>query len=153
MRISQTQDAILIAKLNKPVHDLHHSLYPAYFREYNAEEIIETFKQLIKKKNNCFFVLEDDEEAVGYAWIEKVFYPETAFKKAYTSIYIHQLSINESKRQKGYGTKLMDYIYGLAKKDKIYAVELDYWIDNITANDFYKKHGFKPYREFVYKQL
>lgn len=48
MRIVQTEDAALIAKLNKSVHDLHHSLYPAYFREYNAEEITETFKQLIK---------------------------------------------------------------------------------------------------------
>lgn len=108
---------------------------------------------MIKKKNNCFFVLEDGKEAAGYVWIEKRVYPETAFKKAYTSIYIHQLSINELKRQKGYGTKLMEYIEGVAKEEQIDIVELDYWIDNIRANDFYRKHGFKPYREFVYKQL
>jgi len=47
----------------------------------------------------------------------------------------------------------MNYIYELAKEKKIDIIELEYWFQNERAKDFYKKHGFKKYREFVYKEL
>ncbi|WP_342670308.1 hypothetical protein [Bacillus solimangrovi] len=43
-----------------------------------------------------FLLVEDDNEAVGYAWFEIRDYPENAFKKGYRSAYVHQISINET---------------------------------------------------------
>jgi ribosomal protein S18 acetylase RimI-like enzyme len=43
----------------------------------------------------------------------------------------------------------MKEIYEIAKNKGIDWVELDYWLENKIANDFYKKLGFKKYREFV----
>lgn len=47
----------------------------------------------------------------------------------------------------------MNYIYKLARELGIDRVELDYWLDNKTAKDFYEQQGFVKYREDVYKQL
>lgn len=138
MEISQTRDFELIAKLNKPIHDLHCSLYPQYFNEYDYEKIREVFKKLIVNDHYVFLLLEDNREAVGYAWIEIRNYPETAFKKGYESVYVHQISIVPMKRKKGYGTGLMNYIYGLARQKGVEVIELDYWVDNKDAKEFYK---------------
>lgn len=153
MEIRTTRDYALVAKLNKPVHDLHFSLYPKYFKVYNYEEIKEVFKELIVNENFVFLLLEDNKEAVGYAWIEIRNYPENAFKKGYKSVYVHQISIVQTQRKKGYGTSLMKYIYKMADDNGIDMIELDYWLDNKIAKEFYKKHDFVKYREFVYKQL
>lgn len=153
MKIRQTKDFELVAKLNKPVHDLHFTLYPKHFNKYNYEEIKEVFKKLIENENFIFLLLEVNQEAVGYAWLEIRNYPENAFKKSYHSIYIHQISIVQTQRKKGYGTALMNYIYHMAKEKGIDLIELDYWVDNNIAKEFYKKQDFVKYREFVYKQL
>ncbi|UOQ50359.1 GNAT family N-acetyltransferase [Gracilibacillus caseinilyticus] len=153
MKISQTKDFEVVAKLNKPVHDLHCSLYPKYFNEYNYDEIKEIFKKLIENDDIIFLLLEDNHEAVGYAWIEVREYPENAFEKSYKSIYVHQISIIQTQRKKGDGTALMNNIYNLANEKGIDLIELDYWLDNKIAKEFYEKHDFVKYREFVYKQL
>lgn len=153
MKISTTKDFELVAKLNKYIHDLHANLYPEYIKEYNFEEIKSFFQGVIDKEEFTFLVLEENEQFLGYAWIELRTYPENAFKKAYKSIYVHQISISESQRNQGYGSKLIDEIIDIAKGNDINKIELDYWFDNEIAKKFYKKNGFVKYREFVYKDI
>lgn len=153
MKISQTKDYNLVAKLNKHVHILHANLYPQYFTPYNYEEIKETFRNIIQIPNYMFLLLEDKEEALGYAWIEVRNYPQNVFLKGYNSIYIHQISIAESKRGKGYGSHLMEKVYEIAKRKGIGVIELEYWYDNDVAKEFYDKQNFTKYREFVYKEV
>ncbi|WHX68246.1 GNAT family N-acetyltransferase [Peribacillus frigoritolerans] len=153
MNISQTRNYNSVAKLNKYVHDLHSNLYPKYFKEYNFENVKEVFKSLINNESFIFLLLEDNEEALGYAWIEIREYPENPFKKGYKSVYVHQISIVDTKRNKGYGSSLMERIYEIANDRGIDLIELDYWFENSVAKDFYKKQNFIKYREFVYKQL
>ncbi|MCZ0874964.1 GNAT family N-acetyltransferase [Peribacillus sp. AS_2] len=153
MKISQTRNFNLVAKLNKYVHDLHSNLYPEYFKEYNYENVNEVFKSLVNNESFVFLLLEDNKEALGYAWIEIREYPENALKKGYKSVYVHQISIVDTKRNKGYGSSLMERIYDIAKDRGIDLIELDYWFENSVAKDFYKKQNFIKYREFVYKQL
>ncbi len=50
MKISQTADFELLASLNKPIHELHVSLYPEHFTEYNFETIRDSFKQAVTKE-------------------------------------------------------------------------------------------------------
>ena len=153
MKISQTRNFNLIAKLNKYVHELHSNLYPKYFKEYNYENVKDVFKSLVNNESFIFLLLEDNEEALGYAWIEIREYPENAFKNGYKSVYVHQISIVETKRIKGYGSSLMECIYEIANDREIDLIELDYWFENSVAKDFYKKQNFIKYREFVYKEL
>jgi ribosomal protein S18 acetylase RimI-like enzyme len=153
MGIIQTKDHELIAKLNKPVHDLHHQLYPDYFKAYDYDSIKEIYKEMMNNPNFQFLVIDGIDEYYGYAWIEKRTYPENPFRNCYQSVYVHQISIEDGVRNKGYGSKLMEAIYEFARSNNIKLVELDYWSNNHVAKDFYKKHGFKLYREFVFKEL
>ena len=153
MRISLTKDYELVAKLNKYVQDLHTHLFPKNFKEYNYVEVKNFFKETMNKPNLIFLLLEDNEESVGYAWIEFKDYPESAFKKSYKSVYVHQISISDIHKNKGYGSRLMDEISTIAKTNGMNKIELDYWLDNEAAKNFYKSREFIPYREFVFKDI
>ncbi|MGE7607402.1 GNAT family N-acetyltransferase [Peribacillus frigoritolerans] len=153
MNVCQTRDYEVIAKLNRNVHDLHAKLYPKYFKDYNYHAMKETFKSFVENNNFIFLVLKEQEEPIGYAWIEIKTYPESAFKNEYKSVYVHQLSIIENKTHNGYGKKLMNEVYEIAKKNDIDLIELDYWFENMAAKAFYKKENFKKYREFAFRQL
>lgn len=153
MKVIRSKDYKLIAKLNRYVHDLHVRLYPEYFKPYDQESFTAFYKELIDQDNLIFLVLEDLFEPVGFAMVELKQYPETIFKKAYQSVYVHQISISDKKQNKGYGTMLMEEIETLATQKEIHRIELDYWSNNEIAKSFYKKNKFTIYREHVYRDL
>ncbi|APH04793.1 GNAT family N-acetyltransferase [Bacillus weihaiensis] len=153
MKITISKDFETIARLNKSIHDIHAKLYPEYFKPYEENEIKATFEKLIQNEHFMFFILEEKEQTIGYIWIEIRDFPENAFKMGYQSIYLHQISLIEAERKKGYGTLIMKYIEDLAKKLEIDLIELDYWVDNKVAECFYEKNHFVKYREFVHKRI
>ncbi|MGG0186802.1 GNAT family N-acetyltransferase [Bacillus rhizoplanae] len=153
MKINETNNYEIIAKLNEPVQNIHASLYPQHFHPYHYDAVKDFFQNVISNPNFIFLLLEESNQSLGYAWIEIKNYPGNAFKKPYTSIYIHQISILETYRNKGYGSQLLDYIYKIANNKNINMIELDYWLANTTAKQFYAKNEFELYREFIYKKI
>lgn len=153
MQISQTRDFELLARLNKPIQELHASLYPDQFREYNFNEIRESFREWVKNEDFIFLVLENDQAALGYAWIEIKFHARNAFIKQRQSVYVHHISLGEDQQKKGYGSYLMNHIYLIAKEKGIDLVELDYWVNNEQARNFYNRQGFLNRQQIVYKNL
>ena len=151
MNITRTTDFELIARLNKPIHELHVFMYPQYFKEYNFETIRDSFEKLVRDNSFIFLLLEDGNESLGYAWVEVRNYPETVFTKARQALFVHQISIVNDQKRRGYGTALMNHIYDIAREHSIEIVELDYWANNEVAKSFYNKQGFSGYREFVRK--
>jgi hypothetical protein len=65
----------------------------------------------IRKPNHIFLVLEDNEETIGYSRVEIKHYPENPFKKAYSALLVHQISIEPHIRGRGYGTYFMEGIF------------------------------------------
>ena len=153
MKITRTKDYNTIAKLNKHVQEVHVKLRPDLFMPFNLEAVTEKFKSVIDNEKFMFLLLEDNDEAIGFAWIEFKEHLGSAFKKASRSVYVHQISISETERSKGYGSALMEEIYDVAKKRGAGTVELDYWAENEGAQRFYQKEGFAQTRTFVAKEL
>ncbi|MCI4621867.1 GNAT family N-acetyltransferase [Priestia megaterium] len=153
MKISRTFDAGKIAKLNQSVHQLHVELYPQHFQTYDFHQVHEFFKKVMKDDRFIFLLGEDEGQHVGFAWLEIKQYSETVFKKAYESIYVHQINIAESYKNKGFGSSLMKEIYSIARTNDINTIELDYWNDNTIAESFYEKERFVTYRKMAYKEL
>jgi ribosomal protein S18 acetylase RimI-like enzyme len=152
MEIKQTKDAALIAKLNEPVQTLHQALYPEYFKPYCFPEIRQWFEKVIANDpDSTFLVIEDEGLIAGYAWIQALGRKENPFKKAQTALKIHQFSIMQSERRRGYGTFLMDYICQFAKNNEINEIDLDYWSGNEAAELFYRKQDFKIYRKAAHR--
>ncbi|WP_028549891.1 GNAT family N-acetyltransferase [Paenibacillus sp. UNC451MF] len=151
--ITQTMAYETIAHLNRHVHDVHVELYPLHFKPYQYEAVRDFFQSVIDKPQFIFLLLEDEGQPIGYAWIELKQYKESAFMKSYRSVFIHQISISNGHRNKGYGSIMMEYIEHLAQKNEIGIMELDYWANNVFAAKFYEKNGFTVYRQFVYKNV
>jgi len=152
MEIKQTTDAALIAKLNEPVQALHRALYPEYFKPYCFNEIRQWFETIIASDpDSTFLVIEDEGIIAGYAWIQVLIRTENPFKKARTALEIHQFSIMQAERRRGYGTALMNYICQFAKNKGINEIDLDYWSDNEAAELFYRKQDFKIYRKAAHR--
>lgn len=153
MKITRTKDYALIARLNQHVHDVHVEQYPKHFKPYNYDEIMPFYKNIIDKEDYIFLLIEDENEPVGYAWIELRNYDENPFKLARKFVYVHQISISSHVRSNGYGTMLMAEIEAIALKNDITTIELDYWVNNEGAKRFYEKQDYAVYREFVYKNI
>lgn len=153
MKITKTKDYKTIAKLNKTVQDVHAELFPEYFTPYRYEPIRDFFKKIIDDPKQIFLLAELDEDPVGYVWMTVRESTDSTFKRASKSLYIHQISVNQNSSNKGVGTKLITHIEQIAKDIGATKLELDYWIENTIAKDFYKKSGFVINREVVYKEL
>ncbi|MGG3661658.1 GNAT family N-acetyltransferase [Bacillus gobiensis] len=152
MKITLTQDADIIARLNQPVQELHHTLSPENFNPYCFDDIKDFFNRIIQKPEHLFLLIEE-EKLFGYAWIEIKKSPKNPFKKAYTSIYVHQIGVLDSYRNKGCGSMLLEKIDQIAVEHGASEVQLDYWTQNGEAKKFYKNKGFKVYRESVHKLI
>ncbi|PEJ57906.1 MULTISPECIES: GNAT family N-acetyltransferase [unclassified Bacillus (in: firmicutes)] len=153
MEIFATKDYGILAKLNEGVQNLHAELFPEFFKVHNLAEMTEFFKSVVDKPEHHFFIVKDVEELIGYAWIEVKDIPEGPIKKAFRLGYVHQISINEEKRNKGYGSFLIHKIASFARDHNLSRIELDYWIDNKNARSFYEKLGFVKFREHVYMDV
>lgn len=153
MNVSPSKDFELIARLNKTVHDLHVQLHPEIFQPFDEKAMADFFRRVVENEQHVFWIAESESAAIGYAWIEFKDYPETMFKKAYRSLYVHQLSFLNEVQNKGYGQQIMQEISKLALSKEINLIELDYWVRNEKAKRFYEKMGFVKQREFVYKKL
>lgn len=153
MTIIETTDYETIARLNESIQTAHSILYPEYFKEYNYEDIKNFFKNVATKPETIFLLLKENEQFLGYGWLEITNYPENAFKKAHQSLCIHHICLLEAERKKGYGLKLLERVYEIAGAKQIKRVILDYWYENTLAKDFFYKNGFVRYRDFLYKDL
>ncbi|WP_456275310.1 GNAT family N-acetyltransferase [Bacillus sp. AK128] len=153
MKVIRTYDGELIARLNGSVHNLHYELYPNYFKPYDFESMKQFFIEIINDSKFLFLIVQENNESLGYAWIEFRTYPETVFTKSYQSTYVHQICVNSSCMSKGYGSRLMEVVYETAQKRSDGLVELDYWSKNQNAKNFYNKQGFTSNREYVIKKL
>jgi len=62
-------------------------------------------------------------------------------------LYIHHISVAESARNSGIGSKLFDPVEKLAQDRGVKEVALDVWYFNDTAKSFFKAYGFQTYNE------
>jgi diamine N-acetyltransferase len=153
MEITKTKDYEAIAKLNKNVQDVHVELFPEYFTPYNYEPIRDFYKEIMKDPKQIFLLVKEGSNPIGYVWMTLHDSAETPFKKTSRSLYIHQISIEKNSSNKGAGSKVIAYIEQSGKELGATKLELDYWIDNTIARNFYKKAGFVVNREVVHKEL
>lgn len=153
MQLERTHDHTTIARLNRTVHNLHVALYPNIFKPHDEEGMSAFFQRILLQEQHAFYLAKVEDRIVGYVWIEYKIQPETLFKHATRSLYIHQLSLEATEQGRGYGKRLMHLLEGMARERDMSMIELDYWVGNTTAASFYKACGYEKQREFVYKQL
>ncbi|KIL53161.1 GNAT family N-acetyltransferase [Jeotgalibacillus campisalis] len=153
MKITQTFDPLLIARLNETVQTLHAEQLPEVFKEYHFDEVALELKHILSNGVHEIYVAEEHGKIIGYVWVEVIHKQGNAFKKPSRSLYVHQLAVLHANQRSGCGTYLMEKVVERANALGIHAIELDYWSMNSGAKIFYEKQGFVLQREYVKKMI
>ena len=144
-RRATVEDAVLLGRLVKPVHDLHVEARPDFFRPYALTvELIDDFRARLQDETIYCLVAEVDGEAVGYILAQVIERAENPYAYAMRYLLVDQLSINPEQRSKGYGERLMKAVFELAQSLEIKMVSLGVWSFNQRAIAFYERLGFAP---------
>ena len=107
-------------------------------KELSLEEFGERVKRITKKYP--WIVLAEDGEVKGYAYLDAYHEREAYRFTCDVSIYM-----SHTERGKGYGTKLMEEILMLAKKDGYHKAISIVTSDNVASMYLHEKMGFKRY--------
>ncbi len=144
IRQATVDDAELLARLVKPVHDLHAAAYPDFFKPYAlSAEWIADFRERLLDPSITVFIAEVDGAAAGYVLTQLVERPDNLYTYAMRFLLVDQISVNPEARSKGCGTALMQAAAELAQARGLKRVVLGVWTFNQRAIAFYERLGFK----------
>ena len=109
----------------------------------NAEELITDLKGYIKE-NQCFCIgAFENNELIGILWsYMRYFAGEERF-------HINYFSISLNYRGKGIGSLLLKKLQEIAVDKNVKIIDLNVDIENIRAQNFYKKNKFKEEKIFL----
>lgn len=147
IRFGEIKDLASVNIIRKQVSDLHRKGEPTIFKKF-SKELEEHVKDFIGTENKMLLVVEGENKICGFAMIEIVKKPATAYLYERTYLEIHELGILKTCQNKGYGKQLINKVIEIAKDNHIQQIELNAWSFNKNALGFYKKLGFETYREY-----
>ncbi len=102
--------------------------------------------------DQIFFVAEEDDEIVGYIYIEIRDRAETPLMYAQEQIHIQQLVVNPAHRGRGHGARLVAAAKMLMQEFDISTVTLATWAFNCDAQAFFERVGFAPMYHYLWSR-
>ncbi|MGY3778285.1 GNAT family N-acetyltransferase [Isobaculum melis] len=154
MKIIETRNPALMARLGRMMQEKHRTLYPTFFKPYNQAAVQTYFEEIFANPNEVVYLWQDQQEEVAaYLWLGIETVPETVYRYGYKRLYIHHIAIMPEYQGKGLSKTLLSFADDYAKQHQIDAVELHYWPDNSIAKHTYEKFGYVPYQEIAQKKL
>ena len=141
IRFAENKDVLQILKLLRQVGKVHHDGRPDLFRagaqKYGASQII----AMLDSPTMPIFVAVEGERLLGYCFCMIKEYSQDPVFTDYTSLYIDDLCVDESRRGQGIATKLYDHVTAFAKSIGCDYITLNVWCGNDGALKFYEKAG------------
>ena len=145
IRRAKECDIPMLNKLLYQVCMVHHLGRPDLFakggKKYTDGELL----QLLSDEERPIFVATDDEDQVlGYAFCIFERHTEGGALNPFTTLYIDDLCVDETKRGQHIGKKLYEFVVKFAKEEGCYNLKLNVWSCNESAMKFYEKCGLVP---------
>jgi ribosomal protein S18 acetylase RimI-like enzyme len=138
----------------KEIEEYHRVNAPWKFQKPEPELFPrDYFHKVIADEKGIFFLAKDNAEIIGYLIAYKEKSPDRSMLKPRKYIHVDDLSVRSDYRKKGIGTLLMDKLEELAKKNKIYEMELNVWCFNKGAIKFYENKGYGAFTQKMRKVL
>lgn len=148
LRRATLDDAQLLASLNQSIQRMHADARPDVFKPAQLNEaLVGWYRELLSQLENHVFIAEIDGEPVGCLYAKIVRRPENPFAYAMDFMLVDQLSVIPEYQGRGYGKRLLQAAFDLARTENLHRVILDVWAFNDHAIEFYKQQGFRVYLE------
>lgn len=147
IKIVKTEDAILLAELNKDVQELHHEIEPEIFKPYSKENMEKLFDELLQDENVSAYLAYYNGDVAGYVLLTRKEQDENYFRKSYLVLNVDQICVDGEFKGKGIGKALVDFAKDYARKLKISRIEMNYWTRNNNSGEFFRSQGFENYNE------
>ena len=147
LQIKPSNNAQLLAILNREVQEWHHNTYPQQFKAYNETGIHEAFQELLELPNWFAFAAWWDNEPVGYTFSFIREQPDSAFTYKSNIWVLDQICVKASFRRKGIACALLESAKNEALKKGIMLLEMNHWTENDLARNFFTNQGFQYFNE------
>ncbi len=151
IRQATTSDSNIISALGIT------TFYEAYYEQDEsgnlADYVLKSFnlqqiRDEINDENSTFIIAESEGKAVGYAKLRENS-PADCVKDE-NAIELQRIYILERARGKNVGKKLMEECYKIAREKCYQILWLGVWEENLKAQKFYQKLGFKKIGELEF---
>lgn len=141
--------------LNDTVQKMHAIEYPHIFKyPANAAQITSFFSERINRENDLILIASmESGEVTGYIWTTVNNMSENPFKFEQQVMYIHQIAVSPEHRKDGVGSALIKQVERFASGLNIHRLELDSWMFNQEAHEFFHRLGFSNYRIHMWKAI
>ncbi len=142
IRRAVSEDAPLLAVLNRQVHDLHVAAEPEVYRDPDPSELVAWFRE--RMRNGDMALIAHDEEPLGYLMARTIDRPGHLFAHPRRFLLVDQVAVHTTFRRRGVGRALMAAAEDLAQERGLDMVELDVRAINHDALSFYATLGYQP---------
>ncbi len=149
VRLATRDELPRVNELRKTVSELHASGRPDVFRPGFCEELQQRLYTLFDDPTYEVIVACLGEVIGGFAVVQYVDRPESAYRRAGHFCHIEEFGVDEAYRRRGVGTALLAFCKSEAKRRGFERLELDVWSFNETAQKFYESAGFHPCRSYL----
>ena len=144
IRTAQEKDIDKILELLSQVLEVHAAIRPDLFVHGTTKYSHDELKAMFNDENRRIYVAVDDkDEVLGYAFCELRSQKKRDNLVPFTSIYIHDLCVDEAIRGQHIGKSLFEHVRKEASAMGCYEISLNVWEGNDTARRFYDSMGFK----------
>jgi ribosomal protein S18 acetylase RimI-like enzyme len=141
IRPALTTDLPTIKQLNHFILAQNKTFNPDYIDRFaDTPAGKKYFKEAIAHPDGCFFILEDDNKAVGFI----NGYPKPVSSWDSHVFEIDNLGILPNYQSQGLGTQLLNHVIDWAQQHGFDRILINTYMANTPAISFYKQHGFHP---------
>jgi ribosomal protein S18 acetylase RimI-like enzyme len=152
IRKATQEDTRAIVELWKEMMDFHRERDRHFTRSVDGHERFAEFVSgRIVSETSCVLVAEQQCEIVGYCLATLSKFPPVFEYQKYGAIF--DLAVTENYRKKGIGQALVEAAVQWLSEQEIHRVEVRVATSNKVSIAFWKKIGFVPYLEVVYKEI
>ena len=149
VRYAAREDLPRVNELRRQVNELHAAGRPDIFRPGFCEALRQHVFQLFDAPEFDVIVACIDGTICGFAAVQYVDRPESAYLCARRFYHIEEFGVDENFRRRGVGTALLRFCRAEAERRGFDRVELDVWAFNEAAQKFYEAAGFQTYRSHL----
>ena len=154
VRPASAEDYPAVEHLLSLEQGIHHEGMPLHLKKMARPSIgKEKFMAALTDQKKAFLVAEKGAKVVGVleCFVDEV--SETPQRNPLTTVFIHEVIVEEAYRGRGIGTLLMERAEQWAKNKGVAEIRLNVWGFNDEVEKWYRSLGYEKLVNLMYKRI